>query len=140
MGVEIKRVHGGADSFLRRTQREALSTLWNFTVIWHEEAHDVLAERDGETIGAVRLVIAASLARIAACVVLPTERRKGVGRRLLESAEEIANYYNCHKMTVEMLHEGGAQRFLEACGYKLEAVLPQHTWKLDVAVMRKFLL
>ena len=33
-----------------------------------------------------------------------------------------------------------AQAFFEACGYKVEAILPQHTWKLDVAVMRKFLL
>jgi hypothetical protein len=27
-----------------------------------------------------------------------------------------------------------------ACGYHVEAVLPQHTFKLDVAMMRKFLL
>jgi hypothetical protein len=35
---------------------------------------------------------------------------------------------------------GEARAFFEACGYKLEAVLPQHTFKLDVAVLRKFLL
>ena len=37
-------------------------------------------------------------------------------------------------------HGSAAQRFFEACGYDVEAVLPQHAFKLDMAVMRKFLL
>jgi hypothetical protein len=36
--------------------------------------------------------------------------------------------------------QGAAREFFEAAGYKLEAILPQHTFKLDVAVLRKFLL
>jgi len=43
-------------------------------------------------------------------------------------------------MTVLVPHLRGAQKFFEACGYSTEAVLPQHTFKLDMAVMRKFLL
>jgi hypothetical protein len=39
-----------------------------------------------------------------------------------------------------VFHERPAQRFFEACGYKLDAVLAQHTFKLDVALLRKFLL
>jgi hypothetical protein len=53
---------------------------------------------------------------------------------------EVANYYNCHKMTAMVPHLRGAQRFFEACGYGVEAVLPQHTFKLDMAMMRKYLL
>jgi hypothetical protein len=53
---------------------------------------------------------------------------------------DVANYYNCHKMTAMVPHGRSAQRFFEACGYGVEAVLPQHTFKLDMAMMRKYLL
>jgi len=43
-------------------------------------------------------------------------------------------------MTAMVPHLRGAQRFFEACGYGVEAVLPQHTFKLDMAMMRKYLL
>jgi ribosomal protein S18 acetylase RimI-like enzyme len=126
--------------FWRATEREALRTVWNFTVVWHEQVHE-FAAYDGERIaGALRVRIAASLARIEDVRVAPDLRRRGIGRELLERCEETANYYNCHKVTLEVHATGGARAFFDACGYKLEAILPQHTFKLDVAVLRKFLL
>ncbi len=73
-------------------------------------------------------------------MVDPEHRRRGVGRQLVDDMADVANYYNCHKMTLLVPHQRSAQRFFEACGYAVEAVLPQHTFKLDMAVMRKFLL
>ena len=84
--------------------------------------------------------IAASLAHVDALYVVPARRREGAGRLLLARAEDVSNYYNCHKMTVPVLHGGEAQKFFLACGYVIEAVIPQHTFKLDVALLRKFLL
>jgi GNAT superfamily N-acetyltransferase len=128
-------------AFVREHEREALSTQWAFRVIWHEQRHDLAATRDGVVLGVLGLHVAASLARVERVIVAPSERRRGLGRALLTRAEELANYYNCHKMTLEAPAEVGSARvFFEACGYKVEALLPQHTWKLDVAVMRKFLL
>ena len=77
---------------------------------------------------------------IARLIVAPERRRSGIGRAILAEMAEVANYYNCHKMTVMVPHERSAQRFFEACGYGVEAVLPQHTFKLDMAMMRKYLL
>lgn len=131
---------GEADAFWRANDRDARSELWEFRVIWHEQHHDLLAREAGADVGGLRLRIAASLAHVTALYVLPSRRREGVARALAARAEELANYYNCHKMTVEVFHERPAQRFFEACGYRVEAVLPQHTYKLDVAVLRKFLL
>jgi ribosomal protein S18 acetylase RimI-like enzyme len=129
-----------ASAFLRAGEREALSTLYGFRVVWHGQTHE-FAALDGERVaGALRARIAASLAHIEALSVEPARRRSGIGRALLEKLREIALYYNCHKVTAEVPHGSAAQAFLEACGYKVEAVLPQHTFKLDVAVMRKFLL
>ncbi|MBV8602913.1 MAG: GNAT family N-acetyltransferase [Candidatus Eremiobacteraeota bacterium] len=143
--LEIRSVAAGDEglrAFWRATEREALHALWDFTVVWHEQAHELAAiEPSSQRIlGAAKARIAASLAHLEMVVVAPDARRRGVGRALLERLEEIANYYNCHKVTAQVLAAGSAQAFLEACGYKLEATLPQHTFKLDVAVLRKFLL
>jgi GNAT superfamily N-acetyltransferase len=139
--VEIGRAApGSVDEFFKTGEREALKTLYDFSVIWHEQSYDFSATEDGVRIGAATIRVAASLAHVERVVVLPARRRAGIGRALLEAAADVANYYNCHKMTAMVPHGGAAQRFLEACDYKAEAVLPQHTFKLDIAVMRKFLL
>ena len=139
--IEIVRARPGEVApFYRSHEREALHALYGFTVVWHEQLHDVAAVAGDATAGACTIRIAASLAHVERLIVAPQFRRGGVGRRLLDEAAGVANYYNCHKMSALVPHDSGAQRFLEACGYRLEAVLPQHTFKLDVAVLRKFLL
>jgi GNAT superfamily N-acetyltransferase len=139
--VEIEDVQPERTRAFRRAhEREALSTLWNFRVVWHEQRHEIAATIGGEIVAVLALRIAASLAHVESLVVAPERRKNGIGRMLLERAEKIANYYNCHKMTLEAPAALPARAFFEACGYKVEAILPQHTWKLDVAVMRKFLL
>lgn len=141
MPFEIARLApGGADAFFARSEREALKTFYAFSVIWHEQTHDIAATEAGEVVGALRLRIAASLGHVERIVVAPASRRGGIGRMLLADAADVANYYNCHKMTTLAPHRGAAQAFFEACGYKEEAVLPQHTFKLDMAVLRLFLL
>lgn len=129
-----------ADAFAKQHEREALKSFYGFSVVWHEQSHDVLAVDGDDVVGAARVRIAASLAHVERAIVAPERRRAGVGGLLIAELDAIANYYNCHKMTVMVPHRGDAQAFFEACGYREEAVLPQHTFKLDVAVLRKFLL
>ena len=141
MPVEIVHVRPEAVmEFVRRTEREALKAFYDFSVIWHEQTHDFAAMEDAQVVGVVQIRIAASLAHVDRIVVLSEKRRQGIGRALLQSASDAANYYNCHKMTALVPHLGAAQRFFERCDYREEAVLPQHTFKLDMAAMRKFLL
>lgn len=141
MSVEIVRPGPGElDGFFKQTAREALATFYRFPVIWHEQWHDFAAVDGERTVGATRIRIAASLAHVETVVVLPERRREGIGAQLLATAAEVANYYNCHKMTALAPHGSPAQTFFERCDYKEEAVLPQHTFKLDMAVLRKFLL
>ncbi len=141
MPVEIARAQ--PDVFgqcLERWEREGRSSFFGFHVIWHEQAHEFLATENAEPIGIAGIRIAASLAHIETLIVRPQSRRRGTGRALLEHAAETANYYNCHKMTVLVPYRSNAQAFFERCGFHEEAVLPQHTFKLDMAVLRKFLL
>jgi ribosomal protein S18 acetylase RimI-like enzyme len=141
MPLEIETAKpGAADAFWKTHDRDWRSELWNFRVVWHEQVHDVLARDDGAIAGALRLRIAASLGHVEALYVAPAQRKRGIGRLLLSRAEELSNYYNCHKMSVAVFHDNAAQAFFQRCGYVVEAVIPQHTFKLDVALLRKFLL
>ncbi len=141
MPVDIVHVQPDAVAeFVRRTEREALKTLYDFSVIWHEERHDLAAMDSQDVVGVVQLRIAASLAHVERIVVSPQRRRCGIGRALLAAASDTGNYYNCHKMSVLVPHRSAAQTFFERCGYRQEAVLAQHTFKLDIAALRKFLL
>lgn len=141
MPVEIVRATAEqVESFVRLSEREALKTMYDFSVIWHEQRHDLAAFDGDEIVAIAQIRIAASLAHVEHVTVLPQHRRAGIGRRLLDSAADAASYYNCHKMTAMAPHKSAAQTFFERCNYREEAVLPQHTFKLDMAVMRKFLL
>lgn len=141
MPVEIVRVQPGTVmEFVRRAEREALKTFYDFSVIWHEQNHDFAAMDGEEIVGVAQIQVAASLANVHRVIVLPQRRGAGIGRALLQSAADVANYYNCHKMTALVPHRSAAQKFFERCDYREEAVLPQHTFKLDMAAMRKFLL
>jgi GNAT superfamily N-acetyltransferase len=131
---------GDAAAFWTANDRAWRSEVWDFKVVWHEQTHDITATIDGAIAGALHLRIAASLAHVEALYVLPAHRRAGIGRALLSRCEEIANYYNCHKVTAAVMNASPALRFFLSSGYHLEAVLPQHTFKLDVAMIRKFLL
>ena len=137
--IEIAKP-GTADAFWRTHDRDWRSELWDFRVVWHAQTYDIVARDGALAIAGLRLRIAASLAHIDALYVLPAYRKRGLGRLLLARGEELAKYHNCHKVTIEVFAEHAAQAFLERCGYKTEAVLAQHTFKLDTAVLRKFLL
>lgn len=141
MPLEIETAKpGAADPFWKAHERDWRSELWEFRVVWHEQTHDILVRDDAVIAGGLRLRIAASLGTIEALYVEPAQRLRGIGRLLLSRAEELANYYNCHKMSAAVFHDRAAQRFFMRCGYAVEAVIPQHTFKLDVALLRKFLL
>ena len=141
MSLEIEQARPGeTDAFWKAHDRDWRTELWDFRVVWHEQSHDLVARAGGEIAGALRLRIAASLGHVEALYVLPAQRRRGLGRLLVSRAEDVSNYYNCHKMTVPVFNGRAAQKFFVACGYAVEAVIPQHTFKLDVALLRKFLL
>lgn len=128
------------EPFFKTHEREALKTFYDFSVVWHEATYGFAALDGDRIVAAATLRVAASLGHVERVVVDPEYRRRGAGRVLLEKAADVANYYNCHKMTLMVPVGTSAQAFFEACDYHVEAVLPQHTFKLDMAVMRKFLL
>jgi GNAT superfamily N-acetyltransferase len=141
LSLEVVRLQPQAlDDFFHEHEREALRAFYEFPVIWHERSYGFAAIDGDRTIAAGTLCVAASLGHVDQLIVAPEHRRSGVGRSILAEMADVANYYNCHKMTAMVPHLRSAQRFFEACGYCVEAVLRQHTFKIDMAMMRKYLL
>lgn len=141
MQVEVARVPvESLETFYRLHERESLRAFYEFPVIWHEARYAFAIESGEAIVAAGTLKVAASLGEIERIIVAPEHRRNGYARAIVAEMADVANYYNCHKMSVMVPHLRSAQRFFEACGYGVEAVLPQHTFKLDMALMRKYLL
>ena len=92
MPVEIGRAApGSVDAFFKTNEREALKSLYEFSVIWHEQSYDFSATEDGEPVGAANVRIAASPAHVERVVVLPERRRAGIGRGMLDAAADVAS-------------------------------------------------
>lgn len=126
--------------FVQHHERSALSSFYGFPTIWHQEAYDVAAFEGSKIVGVARVGVAASLAQIERIIVAPDVRRQGIGRELIEMLADIANYYNCHKLCAQAVADSPAETFYAACGISREAVLAQHTFKCDIALLRRYLL
>src|SRR5271155_5510446 len=62
--IEIEDVRPERTAAFRRAhEREALSTAWNFRVVWHEQRHELAATAGGDIAGVLGLRIAASPAQ-----------------------------------------------------------------------------
>jgi GNAT superfamily N-acetyltransferase len=87
----------------------------------------LLAESEGRAVGLAALAVALQLhhaaptARVTALVVSAQARGRGVGRRLMARAEEVARDAGCHDIELTSgirLEREAAHRFYEALGYQ----------------------
>ncbi|MGI8328984.1 GNAT family N-acetyltransferase [Actinomadura scrupuli] len=98
---------------------------------WHLPDQFLVAERDGRLIGFVRLVQAvpvpsgAHVRQIQGLAVDPAERRRGLGRTLLDAALDEARRQGALRITLRVLSVNTkARRLYESMGFVVEGVLP----------------
>lgn len=87
---------GGGFGWVSVPPREALERYWR-GVLAVPERHLLLARQDGAICGAIQIVepsrhneAQAFSASVLACFVAPWARRQGIGRQLMETAENLA--------------------------------------------------
>ncbi|MDD5214727.1 MAG: GNAT family N-acetyltransferase [Methylococcales bacterium] len=91
----------------------------------------LVARQKNQIVGMVNLLFTVSTAlgqRVALLedlVVLPTQRGKGVGSKLLQHAIETATLHDCHRITLltDLANES-AQRFYRKHGFSFSAMIP----------------
>jgi GNAT superfamily N-acetyltransferase len=81
----------------------------------------LVAVRDGARVGLIIYLLEAPECEIVALVT--TAQRSGVGRALVEAVDEIAAGASCDRLVLVTTNDNvSAQRFYEACGFRLAAV------------------
>ena len=100
--------------FFGAHEREALRAFYEFPVVWHEQAYGFAAVDGEETIAAGTLSSRHRLATSSASSSRRDHRRAGLGRAILAEMADVANYYNCHKMTVMVPHLRSAQKLFRS--------------------------
>jgi ribosomal protein S18 acetylase RimI-like enzyme len=99
---------------------------------WHLPEQFLVAERRGRLIGFVRVVqpvpvpSGAHVRQIQGFAVDPGERRRGLGRALLDAAFDEARRQGALRITLRVLSVNtSARRLYESLGFVIEGVLPR---------------
>ena len=90
-----------------------------------------VARKNEKVVGMVNLLFTFStalgekVALLEDLIVLPNQRRKGIGSQLLKQAIESAHLNNCHRITLlsDLVNES-AQRFYRKHGFSFSAMIP----------------
>jgi GNAT superfamily N-acetyltransferase len=88
-------------------------------------------KKEGEIVGALMVwceskVLADNEAQIRLVAVDSSYRRKGLAKRLCETAEEFATQWGMEKMSADVARDSPALNFWKLCGYNIE-----YEWETD---------
>ncbi len=99
----------------------------------------LIAKEKEEVIGYITVIIDSGVAQIEPLMVKVELKGKGIGTRLLVTAEEKAKALGVHKMWLETGADWKAKEFYEKNGYTVRTTLPNHTDGRDFVLMDKMI-
>lgn len=108
-------------------------------VKWEKRSFRYKVEDNGKIIGSIYGDLEAGVLKIGTIIVDRSFRGKGIGKSLLEKAEEFGKKYGAHKIWLKTGKDWEANKFYKKLGYKLTAELPKHHFKTDYVIYSKFL-
>ena len=96
-------------------------------------------DENGKQIGASRMNIEVGVCFIETIIVDDSRRGMGIGKQLLQKAEQVATDNGAHKIYLKTGKAWEAVVFYEKQGYVVTAQLPNHYFHTDFVEMTKFL-
>lgn len=113
-------------------------------IVWtlkNPQADTFLYQEAGHFVGTVMVRQEADLGRIVSVAVLPERRGRGIGRTLMEKAEEVSRARGARTMSLEVsVNNEGAIGFYRTLGYGFNGLLRgYYSWGEDAHVMTKSL-
>ncbi|MBZ5529546.1 MAG: GNAT family N-acetyltransferase [Acidobacteriia bacterium] len=97
------------------------------------------ATENGKIIGTISGKHKAGVLYIDYLIVAKSKRKKGIGKMLMNAAEEFGKTFNAHKIHLMTGKDWQAAKFYEDLGYKKVAEIPMHHFKKDFVIYEKFL-
>jgi GNAT superfamily N-acetyltransferase len=106
---------------------------------WVEEDFVFKAEEDGKIVGNIYGKFAAGTLFIDDLIVSPDKRGAGIGKMLMQKAEDFGLSLHAHKAFLFTgVDWSGARKFYESLGYKKTGDLIKHFHKADFVIYEKF--
>jgi GNAT superfamily N-acetyltransferase len=91
-----------------------------------------------EVVGTIIGAFEAGVLHINSMLVREDQRGKGIGKMLMEKAENFGKDLGAHKAHLNTGRDWEARKFYEALGYKMVTVLPNHHFGKDFVIYEKF--
>lgn len=104
-----------------------------------KEEFTLIAKENGNVVGYVSVSIDTGVAHLEPLMVKTDLKGKGIGTKLLHTAEEKSKTLGAHKIWLETGSDWLAKKFYEKHGYHVRTVLPNHTDGCEFVLMDKIL-
>lgn len=106
---------------------------------FYRNTFTLVAKENHDIIGYISVIIDTGIAQIEPLMVKTELKGKGVGTKLLKSAEEKSKEIGVHKIWLETGSDWLAKIFYEKHGYSVRVILPNHTGGRDFLLMDKMI-
>lgn len=127
------------NKYHKKEWEEADKEHYGQKVSWRAKMYYLKAVEEGNLVGSLRMRIKAGVAHIEKLIVSKTNRRRGIGKKLMQQAEEIAKKNSTHKIDLITGKGWEAEDFYKSLGYQISAKLPKHSFKIDFVAFTKFI-
>jgi ribosomal protein S18 acetylase RimI-like enzyme len=125
--------------FQKKEWTNADTEHYGIVIDWKKEKKTLVTKDNEKTLGVLELLIQAGVMHIETLIVAHEKQGQGIGKALMQKAEQIAQEYKLHKIYLETGKTWYATKFYEALGYTKTADLPKHFVKSDYVIYSKFL-
>ena len=106
---------------------------------WNEKPFLYKAVNDGKIVGTISGKHESGVVYVGTLIVAANERGRGIGKLLMQKAEEFGKNENAHKVYLTTGKEWKASKFYESLGYKKEANLSNHHFHKDFVIYSKLI-
>lgn len=103
-------------------------------VEWKDEKFYFMAEDNGKVVGTIKGKHESGVVYIETIIVDEKERGRGIGKMLIDKAEEFGKKYGAHRTWLITGKDWKENAFYQKLGFKLIASLPDHHFHKDFVI------
>lgn len=128
-----------AVDFVKNEWKNAGIVHFGRIVNWKKEKKTLQAIEENEIVGVLELTMQAGVMYIDELIIKQDRQGHGIGKTLMEKAEELARERKLHKIYLDTGKTWLATKFYEALGYQKTGELPNHFEHADYIIYSKLI-
>ena len=141
MNIELKykdKAEEYLEDFYKKIWHQANEDYFGKQIDWTNTTKIVEAYDNDELVGVIELRMQVGVMYIFEIAIAYSHQGKGIGKMLMEKAEEIAKEEKMHKIYLETGKTWGKGSFYEKMGYIETGIFPKHYGGHDYVQYSKF--